>query len=92
VDFNPHNLWKHAEMMTQLRGEGEDNVINEMGQLDHKGVFSEEVHMGLKCVVYRAPDEYDFDLVLMDEQRLLGLKVSTCRNGNTILLTNNELA
>ncbi|KIL63058.1 hypothetical protein M378DRAFT_164939 [Amanita muscaria Koide BX008] len=86
VDFNPHNIWKHAEMMTRLRGEGEDNGgnVNEVGQketeegmeiLDDKGVFSEEVYMGLKCVVYRAPDEYDFDAVLMDGERLLGLKL-----------------
>ncbi|KAM6499877.1 hypothetical protein JOM56_005385 [Amanita muscaria] len=86
ADFNPHNLRRHAEMMTRLRGEGEDNGGNgsngegqkekeeRMEKLEHEGMFSEEVYMGLKCVVYRAPDEYDFDLVLMDGERLLGLK------------------
>ncbi|KIL58177.1 hypothetical protein M378DRAFT_86867 [Amanita muscaria Koide BX008] len=84
ADFNPH---RNAEMMVRLRrGEGEVNDCignkeegegkEELEILDHGGIFSEEVYMGLKCVIYRAPDEYDFDVVLMDEERLLGLKVS----------------
>ena len=88
ADFNPHNVRRNAEMMAQLRGEGKDNGGNgnnvegqkeekEFELLDHGGVFSEEVYMGLKCVVYHAPGEYDFDVVLMDEERLMGLKVST---------------
>ncbi|KIL58901.1 hypothetical protein M378DRAFT_85790, partial [Amanita muscaria Koide BX008] len=75
VDFNPHNFRRNAE--------GEDNGGNgrmEEGKFDHEGRFSEEVYMGLKCVVYNAPDEYDFDAVLMDEERLLGVKVSTFEN------------
>ncbi|KIL63091.1 hypothetical protein M378DRAFT_733816 [Amanita muscaria Koide BX008] len=88
VDFNPHNFRRNAEMMARLRsGEGEGSSGNneesngkakgeEFEILDHKGVFSEEVYMGLKCVVHRAPDEYDFDVMLMDEQRLLGVKLN----------------
>ncbi|KIL63043.1 hypothetical protein M378DRAFT_732193 [Amanita muscaria Koide BX008] len=88
ADFNPHNFRRNAEIMARLRsGECDNNSSNgnkgkeeekeeEFEILDHKGVFLEEVYMGLKCVVYRAPDEYDFDLVLMDEQRLLGLKLN----------------
>ncbi|KAM6499821.1 hypothetical protein JOM56_005329 [Amanita muscaria] len=86
VDFNPHKFRRNAEMMARLgSGEGENNGNNEEVQeekeaegfeiLDHKGVFSEEVYMGLKCLVYRAPDEYDFDLVLMEEKRLFGVKL-----------------
>ncbi|KAM6499876.1 hypothetical protein JOM56_005384 [Amanita muscaria] len=83
VDFNPHNFRMNTEMMAHLRsGEGENdgNKLegNEEETLRHKGVFLEEVYMGLNCVVYRAPDEYDSDLVLMDEQRLLGLKFFGC--------------
>ncbi|KAM6499832.1 hypothetical protein JOM56_005340 [Amanita muscaria] len=88
VDFNPHNFRRNAEMMARIEsGGGEDNGGNGKNKegkeeeeeeeiLDHKGVFSEAVYMGLKCVVYRAPDEYDFDLVLMDEERLLGVKLN----------------
>ncbi|KIL58182.1 hypothetical protein M378DRAFT_86879, partial [Amanita muscaria Koide BX008] len=87
VNFNSYNFAKNAAMMARLQT-GENNGSNgnkgkeegEEGEfeiLDHKGVFSEEVYMGLKCAVYRTPDEYDFDLVLMDEERLLGVKVST---------------
>ncbi|KAM6499998.1 hypothetical protein JOM56_005506 [Amanita muscaria] len=85
ADFNPYNFRRHAKI-ARLRGEGNDNDGNgndeveeeeELEILDHKGVFSEEVYMGLKCVVYHAPDEYEFDQLLMDEERLVGLKVST---------------
>jgi hypothetical protein len=31
--------------------------------------------MGLGCVVYTAPETYDFDELLMEEERLVGLKV-----------------
>ncbi|KIL60823.1 hypothetical protein M378DRAFT_904498 [Amanita muscaria Koide BX008] len=86
ADFNLHNVRRNAEIMAQLRREGEDsggNGNNEEGKkeeneeleiLDHEGVFLEEVYMGLKCVVHHAPCEYDFDIVLMDEERLLGFK------------------
>ena len=89
ADFNLHNVRKNAEMMAQLRQEGEDDSgngkngegkkeENEEGLeiLDHQGAFSEEVYMGLKCVVNHVPGEYDFDVVLLDEERLLGIKVS----------------
>ncbi|KIL57875.1 hypothetical protein M378DRAFT_171257 [Amanita muscaria Koide BX008] len=76
---------RNAEMMARLgSGEGENNGNNEQGQeekeegfeiLDHKGVLSEDVYMGLKCLVYCAPDEYDFDLVLMEEKGLFGVKL-----------------
>ncbi|KAM6499834.1 hypothetical protein JOM56_005342 [Amanita muscaria] len=85
ADFNQHNFRRNAEMMAQLgSGEGENNGNKgreaEEGEefeiLDHKGVFSEEVYMGLKYVVHRAPDEYDFDVVSMDEERLFGVKLN----------------
>ena len=31
--------------------------------------------MGLGCIVYTAPEVYDFDWLLMEEERLVGLKV-----------------
>ncbi|KIL63036.1 hypothetical protein M378DRAFT_80273 [Amanita muscaria Koide BX008] len=87
MDFN--NFRRNAKMMARLRsGECDNNGSNgnkekeeeeeeEFEILDHKGVFSEEVYMGLKCVIYRAPDEFDFDAIFMDEERLFGAKVST---------------
>ncbi|KIL63944.1 hypothetical protein M378DRAFT_11846 [Amanita muscaria Koide BX008] len=98
VDFNPHNLRRNAEMEMRLRGgEGEDNGGNgnneegkeeeeedELELLDHEGVFSEEVYMGLKGVVYHAPDEYDFNQLLMDEERLLGLKLDRKQNVESV--------
>ncbi|KIL65581.1 hypothetical protein M378DRAFT_518746 [Amanita muscaria Koide BX008] len=93
ADFNLHNVRKNAEMMAQLRGrEGEGNGGNsnngegkkeeseeELEILDHEGVFSEEVYMGLKCVVYQAPSEYGFDSVMMDDERLFVCKNKTYR-------------
>ncbi|KAM6497451.1 hypothetical protein JOM56_007924 [Amanita muscaria] len=85
ADFNLYNVRRNAETMAQLKGEqGEDNGggggnndegkkeenEEEMEKLDHQGEFSEEVYMGLKCVVNHAP-------VLMDEERLLGLKIDS---------------
>ncbi|KIL62142.1 hypothetical protein M378DRAFT_166125 [Amanita muscaria Koide BX008] len=94
ADFNLHIVRRNAEMTAQLRGEGEDNGDNgnigegkkeqELEILDHEGVFSEEVYMGLKCVVHHAPGEYDFDAVLIDEERLLGLKVLKVSTRNDI--------
>ncbi|KAM6499990.1 hypothetical protein JOM56_005498 [Amanita muscaria] len=86
ADFNSYNFRKNADMMAQQKGEGnsggsnteertEEEAEEELERFDHKGVFSEEVHMGFKCVIYHAPDEYDFDGVLMDEERLLGVKL-----------------
>ncbi|KAM6496831.1 hypothetical protein JOM56_007304 [Amanita muscaria] len=84
ADFNLHNVRKNAEMMAQLRGrEGEVNGGNsnngegkkeeseeELEILDHEGVFSGEVYMGLKCVVYQAP-------MMMDDERLFVCKVES---------------
>ncbi|KAM6497468.1 hypothetical protein JOM56_007941 [Amanita muscaria] len=81
ADFNLHNVRRNAETMAQLRGREEGKKEENEEELEimdhHQDVFLEEVYMGLKCVVHHAPGEYDFDVVLMDEERLLGLKVST---------------
>ena len=37
--------------------------------------FAEDIEMGLGCTIYTAPESYDFDGLLMEEERLLGLKV-----------------
>ncbi|KIL63948.1 hypothetical protein M378DRAFT_648301 [Amanita muscaria Koide BX008] len=90
ADFNQHNFPRTTDMMAPLRGEGTNRGANdnhekgnekveegELERFDHEGAFSEDVYMGLKCVVYHASGQYDFDGVFMDEERLLGLKVST---------------
>ncbi|KIL63942.1 hypothetical protein M378DRAFT_163905 [Amanita muscaria Koide BX008] len=88
VDFNPHNF---RRMKLCPRGEGEDKGSTgnggdekedegELEILDHENIFSEEVYMGLKCVVYHTPDQYDFNQLLMDEERLLGLKLNREQN------------
>ncbi|KAM6495007.1 hypothetical protein JOM56_009630 [Amanita muscaria] len=77
ADFNLYNVKRNAEMMGQLggrEGEGNDDEDEELEILLEEGLFAEEVSMGLKCVVYRAPGEYEFDAVMMDEERLLGFK------------------
>ncbi|KAM6504129.1 hypothetical protein JOM56_001072 [Amanita muscaria] len=76
VDFNIHNEEKPDEGKGGNGGKKEEND-EELETLDHKGVFSEDVFMGLKCVVYHALGEYDIDGVLMDEERLLGWKIDS---------------
>ncbi|KAM6498857.1 hypothetical protein JOM56_006805 [Amanita muscaria] len=85
ADFNPHNVRRNAAQFRGREGEGnggngnhgEGKTEEKLEILDHEGVFSEEVYMGLKCVIYHTPDEYEFDMVMMDEERLLGYKVSS---------------
>ncbi|KAM6499828.1 hypothetical protein JOM56_005336 [Amanita muscaria] len=84
ADFNAHNFRRSLEMSRLRSGEGENNSSNgddegeeeESEILDHEGVFSEKVFMGLKCVVHYASGVYDFGAVLMDEQRLFGMKLN----------------
>jgi hypothetical protein len=66
ADFNPVNLKRHRRK----------SCFSGRDELDHGGVFLEGVDMGLKGSIYMAPGEYTFDGLLMDEERLLGLKVS----------------
>ncbi|KAM6489618.1 hypothetical protein JOM56_014940 [Amanita muscaria] len=79
ADFNLHNIRRKGNKGEDTNGSdsgnnGEEKKEEESEILDHQGVFSEEVYMGLKCVIYHAPGEHDFDAVMMDEERLLGLK------------------
>ncbi|KAM6495009.1 hypothetical protein JOM56_009632 [Amanita muscaria] len=73
ADFNLHNIKRNAEMMAH----GEEENEEELEILPEGSLFLKKVYMGLKCVVYHAPGEYEFDAVMMDEERLLGFKVST---------------
>jgi hypothetical protein len=86
--FDPYNFRRNVGRMARVSGEDVDdgdNFDNEVGKtkeeewekLSHEGVFSEDVYMGLKCAIYHAPDEYEGIQLLMDEERLVGLKVST---------------
>ncbi|KAK2463307.1 hypothetical protein APHAL10511_004962 [Amanita phalloides] len=61
VDFNPY----HA------RWEG---PVGDGDELDHQGVFAEDVRMKLACVIRHGGDVYGFDGLMMDEERLLGLE------------------
>ena len=68
-DFNPHNIY-HAQ--EDLPGR---YVIVGKGHTFDDEAFTEEFKMGLGCTVYEPPEKYDFDRVLVDEERMLGYKV-----------------
>ena len=68
-DFNPHNIY-HAQ--EDLPGR---YVIVGKGHTFDDEDFTEEFKMGLGCTVYEPPEKYDFDRVLVDEERMLGYKV-----------------
>ena len=73
IDFNPYNI-HHAP--SDLPG---NLVVERQGTfLIHDDAFAENIEMGLGCVIYTAPEIYDFDGLLMEEERLLGLKVCVC--------------
>lgn len=70
IDFNPYNI-HHAP--SDLPGE---LAVERQGTfLIHGDAFAENIRMGLSCMIYTAPELYDFDGLLMEEERLLGLKV-----------------
>ena len=78
IDFNPYNI--NRAIAVSGGGGGQDlegeMVIERKG--DHLGrghAFAEDIEMGLGCTIYTAPESYDFDGLLMEEERLLGLKV-----------------
>ena len=73
-DFNPHNIyhWNAQEDLPSW------HIIARKGDnFAHDGVFAEDVEMGLGCRVYVPTELFDFDAVLMDEERLLGYRVRT---------------
>lgn len=70
-DFNPYNIYNVPD---DFPGE----VVKKGDYyFDHDDVFAEDIKMGLGCIAYTTPETYDFDEVLMEEERLLGLKVGT---------------
>jgi len=78
IDFNPYNIHRACVDHDDdddglLKGE---MVIERKGDYLGRGhAFAEDIEMGLGCTIYTAPELYDFDGLLMEEERLLGLKV-----------------
>ena len=73
ADFNQHDIRRNMDITARSRegmncGVKDDNENVERGKeqdeeeelerLEHEGMFSEDVYMGLKYVVHHAPDEY----------------------------------
>lgn len=76
IDFNPYNVYRAQDSLAGEVGEVGEVVVQQKGEyFDHDNTFAEDIKMGLGCVVYTAPEMYDFRGVLMDEERLLGLTV-----------------
>ena len=70
IDFNPYNI---HNVPSDLPGKV---IVERRGAfLSHGGAFTEDIEMGLSCIIYTAPETYDFDGLLMEEERLVGLKV-----------------
>ncbi|KAF8334357.1 hypothetical protein F5887DRAFT_991429 [Amanita rubescens] len=74
IDFNPYNI--HRACVVDHDGLAGEMVIERKGDYLGRGhAFAEDIEMGLGCTIYTAPELYDFDGLLMEEERLLGLKV-----------------
>ncbi|KAF8335199.1 hypothetical protein F5887DRAFT_892119, partial [Amanita rubescens] len=82
IDFNPYNIYNfQADLPGEL-------VIEEKGEYpDNDDIFVEYVEMGLGCIIYTAPETYDFGELLMEEERLLGLKVGPQYGFSVSILT-----
>ena len=50
-------------------------VVEQPETLLSCSIFAEDIEMGLGYTIYTAPEVYDFDGLLMEEERLVGLKV-----------------
>ena len=78
IDFNPYNVYRAQDSLAGEVGEVGEVVVQQKGEyFDHDNTFAEDIKMGLGCIAYTTPETYDFDEVLMEEERLLGLKVGT---------------
>ncbi|KAF8344628.1 hypothetical protein F5887DRAFT_969911 [Amanita rubescens] len=85
IDFNPYNIHR-ACVVVDHDGLAGEMVIERKGDYLGRGhAFAEDIEMGLGCTIYTAPELYDFDGLLMEEERLLGLKIN--EGGNVEKIT-----
>jgi len=67
-------------------GEGKDTAyeLEENICLGH-GAFEEDILGRLPFVSYKLPEKWDYDAVLLDEERILGIRVSSIYANVTLL-------
>ena len=65
IDFNPYNM---HNVPSDLPGK---LVVEQPGTLLSCSIFAEGIEMGLGCMIYTAPEAYDFDRLLMEEEQLV---------------------
>ncbi|KAF8626710.1 hypothetical protein AX14_011434 [Amanita brunnescens Koide BX004] len=75
IDFNPYNM---HNVPSDLPGKF---VIEQPGTLSSCDVFAENIQMGLGCTRYTTSEVYDFNKLLMDEERLVGVKMTVFHFG-----------
>jgi hypothetical protein len=101
LDFNPWHV-KLAEYDRKIRGlnvvligkelsrgggGGKDNAneVDENICLAH-GAFEEDITGRLPFVAFKLPEKWDYDAVLLDEERILGIRVSSRISTNITFL------
>ncbi|KAF8625449.1 hypothetical protein AX17_006850 [Amanita inopinata Kibby_2008] len=67
ADFNPHNIRRELAGVKR-------HVQKGIKRLEHHGMFDEEINMALPHSISAMSGRWKFGGVLMDEERLLGLK------------------
>jgi hypothetical protein len=83
LDFNPWHV-KRAEKIrgsalmgkASSRDGGEKDELKENICLAH-GAFDEDIVGRLPFVAFKLSEKWDYDAVLLDEERILGLRVSS---------------
>jgi hypothetical protein len=74
-DFNPYNIARYTEPETDSIG-GYRRLVIDPTLLEPRHVFTEDVWSALPYIEVVSRQRYDYTAVLMDEERILGLRVS----------------
>lgn len=83
IDFNPHNVRKLAQKLKDQPGK-DFRCMTEPSSTVHFGAFKEDIVSKLPCRAVGAK-QLRYDGVLMDEERLIGIKVCTNRLAASVL-------
>jgi hypothetical protein len=73
-DFNPYNIARYTEPETDSIG-GYRRLVTDPTLLEPRHVFTEDVWSALPYIEVVSRQRYDYTAVLMDEERILGLRL-----------------
>ena len=84
LDFNPYNVARFSvegnrsgdhDTRQPISGRATRRLVKDSSQLIHPGFFAEPVYSSLPYIETISSERYNYPAVLMDEERILGLRV-----------------